>query len=409
MGLTVATYNICEQINQGIFTVSGSGNYQLGQSAGDPCNNCGEYLLISVTQSSSTNYGSISINIPFSSIIYNPQNIWIAIMGEISTTSPPITATFTFTFYNSSGTEIGSYSFSVPVNSGTVNYILASPVPDGTDTMTITASGNAYITTYTTSGTASASTQIWITDVYFYSQPPTYYIEPLYFYNQTLTYSASLNITTSDYLALWVISGSPSNLNSYSACIVASNGTFCANTEFFSGESSISAFQVTGNANNTYQVTWSQELALIFVNSSCGLDNIFLFEVTGYNNILNPSEYTFTIQTPFNGSVSKTYTLLIPVGYFKLLPSYSLSCSTSPCTSGFTTFTITVDIQTSSGVVVASQQVDVLSGQTFTTFNLEDYYGGQTLDVVITLDIDATLSQTVTLTMNFEYEVLAQT
>jgi hypothetical protein len=402
MGLTVASYNVCEQVNIGIFKVSTSGPAVVGQSAGDPCNNCGEYGDVGST----TSTGSMSITIPYSSLIYAPENIWIAVMGEIASFCASSPGTLTFTFYNSSGNEIGSYSFTVSSGSSAqAYYIISSPVPSGTDTITVTTSAEAV----SCGSQTIPYTQIWVTDVYFYSQPPVYYIEPLYFYNQTLTYSISLNITTSDYLALWVMSGGSSSLTSYSACVVTSNGTFCANTQFFSGESSISAFQVTGNANNTYQVTWSQELALIFVNSSCGLDNIFLFEVTGYNNILNPSEYTFTIQTPFNGSVSKTYTLLIPVGYFKLLPSYSLSCSTSPCTSGFTTFTITVDIQTSSGVVVASQQVDVLSGQTFTTFNLEDYYGGQTLDVVITLNIDATLSQTVTLTMNFEYEVLAQT
>jgi hypothetical protein len=396
MGLTVATYNVCQQIILGIFSVSESNAYQIGQSAGDPCNNCGEYMV----STSTSPPGSMSITIPYSSLIYAPENIWIAVMGKVTSLCSSAPATLTFTFYNSSGNEIGSYSFTVFSGS---SYVVSSPVPSGTDTITVTASAEAP----TCPGVQAIN--VWVTDIYFYSQPPVYYIEPLFFYNQTLTYSIPLNITTSDYLALWVISGSPSGLTSYSACIVASSGTFCANTQLFSGESSISAFQVTGNANNTYQVTWSQELALIFVNSSCGLDNIFLFEVTGYNNILNPAEYIFTIQTPFNGSVSKTYTLLIPVGYFKLLPSYSLSCSTSPCTSGFTTFTITVDIQTSSGVVIASQQVDVLSGQTFTTFNLEDYYGGQTLDVVITLNIDATLSQTVTLTMNFEYEVLAQT
>jgi hypothetical protein len=400
MGLTVATYNVCEQVNTGIFSLSETSS---SQSSGDPCGNCGQYITVYES-------GSFTITVPYSSLIYNPENIWIAVMGElynagcINPGSCPVSASIELNLLNSSGDSIGTYTFSgIDASSPntTVYYIVTAPIPNGTDTIQITASIN-------TSSNTNYGT-VWITDIYFYSQPPAYYIEPLYFYNQTLTYSAPVNITTSDYLALWVISGSPSGLTSYSACIVASSGTFCANTPFLSGESSISTFQVTGNANTTYQVTWSQQLALIFVNSSCGLDNIFLFEVTGYNNILNPSEYTFTIQTPFNGSVSKTYTLLIPVGYFKLLPSYSLSCSTSPCTSGFTTFTITVDIQTSSGVVIASQQVDVLSGQTFTTFNLEDYYGGQTLDVVVTLDINATLSQTVTLTMNFEYEVLAQT
>jgi len=402
MGLTVASYNVCEQVNIGIFKVSASGSASLFQDTGDPCNNCGEYAGVGST----TSTGSMTITIPYSSLIYAPENIWIAVMGEIASFCASSPGTLTIAFYNSSGNEIGSYSFTISSGSSAqAYYIVASPVPSGTDTITVTTSAEAV----SCGPQTIPYTDISVTDIYFYSQPPVYYIEPLFFYNQTLTYSIPLNITTSDYLALWVMSGGSSGLTSYSACISASNGTFCANTQFYSGESSVSAFQVTGNANNTYQVTWSQELALIFVNSSCGLDNIFLFEVTGYNNILNPSEYTFTIQTPFNGSASKTYTLLIPVGYFKLLPSYSLSCSTSPCTSGFTTFTITVDIQTSSGVVIASQQVDVLSGQTFTTFNLEDYYGGQTLDVVITLNIDATLSQTVTLTMNFEYEVLAQT
>jgi len=402
MGLTIASYNVCQEINIGIFSVSGGA----GQSSGDPCGNCGEYMQVSGTQASA----SMTITIPYSSLIYNPENVWIAVMGEIQSVScvgsPPCfaSATFEFNFLNASGDSIGTYTFSsiaLPNGSSTAYYIVTAPVPDGTDTIQLTITvGNGLYTN---------ESMGWITDVYFYSQPPVYYIEPLFFYNQSLTYSITLDITTSDYLALWILSGSPSGLTSYSACVSASNGTFCANTQFFSGESSVSAFQVTGTANNTYQVTWSQELALIFVNSSCGLDNIFLFYVTGYNNILNPAEYTFTIQTPFNGSVSKTYTLLIPVGYFKLLPSYSLSCSTTPCTSGFSTFTITIDIQTSSGVTIASQQVDVLSGQTFTTFNLEDYYGGQTLDVVITLDINATLTQTVTLTINFEYEVQAQT
>jgi hypothetical protein len=400
MGLTIASYNVCQQINIGIFSVSGGS----GQSSGDPCGNCGEYLYVYGYSSS----GSMTITIPYSSLIYNPENVWIAVMGAIyiggASGSGSPSGTLEFNFLNASGDSIGSYTFSMSLSSAigvTAYYIATAPVPVGTDTIQLIVSVN--------NGGYLLSTQFWVTDVYFFSQPSTYYIEPLFFYNQSLTYSITLDITTSDYLALWVISGSPSNLQSYSACISASNGTFCANTQYFSGESSVSAFQVTGNANNVYQVTWSQELALIFVNSSCGLDNILLFEVTGYNNILNPSEYTFTIQTPFNGSVSKTYTLLIPVGYFKLLPSYSLSCSTTPCTSGFSTFTITIDIQTSSGVVIASQQVDVLSGQTFTTFNLEDYYGGQTLDVVITLDINATLTQTVTLTINFEYEVQAQT
>jgi len=402
MGLTIASYNVCQQINLGIFTQSGGS----GQSSGDPCGNCGEYVQISGLGGS----GSMTITIPYSSLIYNPENVWIAVMGAIqsgtcsATTGCYVSGSFEFTFLNASGDTIATYTFSpisVSGQSSTAYYIVTAPVPDGTDTIQLTISA--------TTGDNTGDSMGWITDVYFFSQPATYYIEPLFFYNQSLTYSITLDITTSDYLALWVISGSPSDLSSYSACIVASNGTFCANTLFFSGESSVSAFQVTGTANNVYQVTWSQELALVFVNSSCGLDNILVFEVTGYNNILNPAEYTFTIQTPFNGSVSKTYTLLVPVGYFKLLPSYSLSCSTSPCTSGFTTFTITIDIETSSGVVIASQQVDVLSGQTFTTFNLEDYYGGQTLDVVITLDINATLSQTVTLTINFEYEVQAQT
>jgi hypothetical protein len=402
MGLTIASYNVCQQVNIGIFSVSGGS----GQSGGDPCGDCGEYLYVSEAGTS----GSMTITIPFSSLIYNPENVWIAVMGAIqpgqctSSNDCYVSGTFEFNFLNASGNSIGTFTFSPISVSGppsTVYYIVTAPVPNGTDSIQLTIS--------TTTGIYTGESTTWITDVYFYSQPPVYYIEPLFFYNQSLTYSITLNITTSDYLALWAISGGSSGLNSYSACISASNGTFCANTQFFSGESSVSAFQVTGNANTTYQVTWSQELALIFVNSSCGLDNIFLFEVTGYNNILNPSEYTFTIQTPFNGSVSKSYTLLIPVGYFKLLPSYSLSCSSSPCTSGFSTFTITIDIQTSSGATVASQQVDVLSGQTFTTFNLEDYYGGQTLDVVITLDINATLTQTVTLTINFEYEVQAQT
>jgi hypothetical protein len=398
MGLTIASYNVCQEVNIGIFSVSGSS----GQSSGDPCNNCGEYLEV-VGNSASA---SMTITIPYSSLVYNPENVWIAVMGEVqlqvcSTTSNcTVSSTFEFNFLNASGDSIGTYTFSMP-SSYSGYYIVAISVPDGTDTIQL------IITVTNGSGTLQSSG--WITDVYFYSQPPVYYIEPLFFYNQSLTYSVTLDITTNDYLALWVLSGSPSGLTSYSACVSTSNGTFCANTPYFSGESSVSAFQVTGTANNAYQVTWSQELVLIFINSSCGLDNIFLFEVTGYNNILNPSEYTFTIQTPFNGSVSKSYTLLIPAGYFKLLPSYSLSCSTSPCTSGFTTFTITIDIETSSGVIVASQQVDVLSGQTFTTFNLEDYYGGQTLDVVITLDINATLTQTVTLTINFEYEVQAQT
>jgi len=406
MGLTVASYNVCDEVNIGVFTQSGGS----GQSGGDPCGNCGEYVQVSGESAS----GSMTITIPYSSLIYNPENVWIVVMGAIQIVTCSVSGacstsgTFEFNFLNASGDSIGTLTFS-PISTSGQYYIVTAPVPDGTDTIQLTISVSNTLTTYVSSGSVTFVSMGWITDVYFFSQPPAYYIEPLFFYNQSLTYSITLNITTSDYLALWVISGSPSNLQSYSACVSASSGTFCPNTQFFSGESSVSAFQVTGNANNTYQVTWSQELALIFVNSSCGLDNIFLFEVTGYNNILNPSEYTFTIQTPFNGSVSKTYTLLIPVGYFKLLPSYSLSCSTSPCTSGFTTFTITVDIQTSSGVVIASQQVDVLSGQTFTTFNLEDYYGGQTLDVVITLNIDATLSQTVTLTMNFEYEVLAQT
>jgi len=398
MGLTIASYNVCQEVNIGIFTVSESGAYQFGQSGGDPCGNCGQYIY-----SSSGTSASMTINIPFSSLVYSPENVWIAIMGMIESGSSNVTWTIEFQYYNVSGDQIGSYSFSLTngsITSEKVSYIVTAPVPSGTDTITLLASNIGFDDSWE---------YIWVTDVYFYSQPPVYYIEPLFFYNQSLTYSASINITTSDYLAFWVISGSPSDLSSYSACIVASNGTFCANTQYFSGESSVSTFQVTGNANTTYQVTWSQELALIFVNSSCGLDNIFLFEVTGYNNILNPSEYTFTIQTPFNGSVSKSYTLLVPVGYFKILPSYSLSCSTSPCTSGFTTFTITIDIQTSSGVVIASQQVNVLDSQTFVEFNLEDYYGGETLDVVITLDIDATLSQTVTLTMNFEYEVQAQT
>jgi len=399
MGLTIASYNVCEEINVGIFSLSG--NYS-GQSSGDPCGNCGEYLTIG------SGSESFTITVPYSSLVYNPENVWIAVMGalymgECTVSSCQNDATVEFNFLNSNGDSIGTYTFTSTITSeySTTYYIVTAPVLDGTDTIQITF-------TISIGGNVLAGT-VWATDIYFYSQPPIYYIEPLFFYNQSLTYSASINITTSDYLALWVISGSPSDLSSYSACIVASSGTFCANTQFFSGESSVSTFQVTGNANTTYQVTWSQELALIFVNSSCGLDNIFLFEVTGYNNILNPSEYTFTIQTPFNGSVSKTYTLLVPVGYFKLLPSYSLSCSTSPCTSGFTTFTITIDIETSSGVVVASQQVNVLDSQTFVEFNLEDYYGGETLDVVITLDIDATLSQTVTLTMNFEYEVQAQT
>jgi len=398
MGLTVASYNVCQQVNIGIFSVSVSSGGSLGQTSGDPCSNCGEYL-----NTNSSSGASMSITIPYSSLIYNPENIWIAVMGELYSNCSGSGYSIEFQYYNASGEQIGLISFPLSYNVSAytaVYYIVTAPIPSGTDTIVIVAS---------TTPQTNCFPLIGVTDVYFYSQPPVYYIEPLFFYNQSLTYSITLDITTSDYLALWAISGGSSGLTSYSACVSASNGTFCANTMFFSGESSISTFQVTGNANTTYQVTWSQELALIFVNSSCGLDNIFLFEVTGYNNILNPSEYTFTIQTPFNGLVSKSYTLLIPAGYFKFLPSYSLSCSTTPCTSGFSTFTITIDIQTSSGVIIASQQVDVLSGQTFTTFNLEDYYGGQTLDVVITLDINATLTQTVTLTINFEYEVQAQT
>jgi len=43
-------------------------------------------------------------------------------------------------------------------------------------------------------------------------------------------------------------------------------------------------------------------------------------------------------------------------------------------------------------------------GLTIVTYNVCDE-----MDVLITLNIDPTLSQTVTLTMNFEYEVLART
>ncbi len=107
--------------------------------------------------------------------------------------------------------------------------------------------------------------------------------------------------------------------------------------------------------------------------------------------------------------MSKSYTLLVPAGCVKIVPSYSLSCSSSPCTSGFTTFTITINFYTSSGVLVASQQVNVLNGETFVPFDLEDYYGGQTLTVDVDLDVNASLSQNVTLTINFEYEVQAQT
>jgi hypothetical protein len=408
MGLTVASYDVCQQVNAGVFSCSGS----CAEGSGDPCGNCGVGVNLYTSGSQTT-----TITIPYGSLIYNPENMWGTFVFAWGSACTTCSGNITISFLNSSGSTIASYTIPTPQGSTSPSYppyiMLTYSIPSGTENITVELSTTCSSICSTSLPGQIAGYILYMADVIFFSQPVEYYIEPLFFYNQSLSYSITINYSETGYVTAQVASGSTSNLSSYSACVnynnSSSSGSVCATYYFLTQITELTTFVVTGNANNVYQITWSQQVAVPILNSSCQLSQIFLFNITGYNNILNPAEYTFTIQTPFNGSISKSYTLLIPVGYFKLLPSYSLSCSTSPCTSGFTTFTITVDIQTSSGVVIASQQVDVLSGQTFTTFNLEDYYGGQTLDVVITLDINATLSQTVTLTMNFEYEVLAQT
>jgi hypothetical protein len=404
MGLTVASYNVCQQVNIGVFSCSGT----CAEGTGDPCGNCGVGVNLPGAVSQTT-----TITIPYTDLVYNPENVWATFVFAWNSLCDNCSGSITVSFVNSSGSTIASYTSSTPQGSTSSPYppyiMLTYPIPSGTENITVELSADC------TSDCSTVSTgyTLYMADVYFFSQPVEYYIEPLFFYNQSLSYSITVNYSETGYITAQIISGSTSDLSSYSACAnynnSSSSGSVCINYYYLTSITEFTTFVVTGNANTDYQITWSQEIAVPILNSSCQLSQIFLFEVTGYNNILNPSEYTFTIQTPFNGSVSKSYTLLVPVGYFKILPSYSLSCSTSPCTSGFTTFTITIDIETSSGVVIASQQVNVLDSQTFVEFNLEDYYGGETLDVVITLDIDATLSQTVTLTMNFEYEVQAQT
>ena len=179
MGLTIASYNVCQEVNIGIFTVSESGAYQFGQSGGDPCGNCGQYIYNCAGSSSSAS-SSMTIDIPFSSLVYSPENVWIAIMGAIETSNTSSTYSIEFQFFNASGDQIGSTSFSVSNNeTGTVQYyIITAPVPSGTDTITILVN---------TSTPSDYCSQIWVTDVYFYSQPPIYYIEPLFFYNQSLT------------------------------------------------------------------------------------------------------------------------------------------------------------------------------------------------------------------------------
>ena len=394
MGLLLANYNLCQQVALGIFSVSGA----TGTASSDACGDCGYYLQVNALNSGVGGSGTMTVKIPYSSLIYNGIDVWIAVTGYAVQNTPYGSVSVQFVFYNESGSEIGSSpSTGMPNNS---YFFYAYPVPSGTSTIDVLLNVSAQSYSEETG---------YIAQIQFYSTPPQYYIEPLYFYNQSITYNIPLNITTSDYFAYYAVAGGPSNLNSYSTCVVASNGTFCANFYYQHGESSISQVTFTGNANSTYQVTWTQQTVLLLFNSSCALDNILVFNVTGYNNILNPVEYTFTIQTPINQVISKSYTLLVPAGYVNILPSYSLSCSTSPCTSGFTTFTITINFYTSSGVLVASQQVNVLSGETFVPFNLENYYGGQTLTVDVNLDVNASLSQNVTLTINFEYEVQAQT
>ncbi len=407
MGLLLANYNTCQEVPLGIFTASGA----TGTGPSDACGNCG-YQISVTSPSNGSASGSMTITIPYSSLIYNGQDVWVAITSAIHNGGcGGAYMNLYLAFYNASGQQIStSPTFSFAPSAGTTVYFFyAMPIPNGTSTIDIVTEVNVSYGVGALNQTCSTTGSVGIAQVQFYSTPPQYYIEPLYFYNQSITYTIPLNITTSDYFAYYTVSGGPSNLNSYSTCVVASNGTFCANVYYESGESSISEVYFTGNANSTYQVTWSELDALILFNSSCALDNILAFNVVGYNNILNPAEYSFTIQTPINGTISKSYTLLVPAGYFKIVPSYSLSCSSSPCTSGFTTFTITIDFYTSSGVLVASQQVNVLNGETFVPFDLEDYYGGQTLTVEVNLDVNASLSQNVTLTMNFEYEVQAQT
>jgi len=404
MGLTIASYNVCQQVNTGIFSCSGS----CAEGTGDPCGNCGVGVNLIGTGSPSA-----TVTIPFSALIYNPENVWVVFVFAWSSICSNCSGSITVSFLDSSGNTIASYTFPTPQGSTSSPYppyiMLAYPIPSGTENIEVELSADCS----SECSTVSTGYTLYMADVIFFSQPTEYYIEPLFFYNQSLSYSITIDYSETGYITVQTISGSASGLSSYSACAnynnSSSSGSVCANYNYLTSITEFTTFVITGTANNSYQVTWSQQVAVIILSSSCQSTQIFVFDITGYNNILNPSEYTFTIQTPFNGSVSKSYTLLVPVGYFKLLPSYSLSCSTSPCTSGFSTFTITIDIQTSSGVTVASQQVNVLENQTFTTFNLEDYYGGQTLNVVITLDINATLTQTVTLTMNFEYEVQAQT
>ncbi|HLX53022.1 MAG TPA: hypothetical protein VKR58_03730, partial [Aquella sp.] len=110
MGLTVASYNVCQQVNIGIFSVSGGS----GQSSGDPCGNCGEYVQVSRNGASA----SMTITIPYSSLIYNPENVWVAVMGAIQpgecATSAQCYAyaTFEFNFLNASGNSIGTFTFS---------------------------------------------------------------------------------------------------------------------------------------------------------------------------------------------------------------------------------------------------------------------------------------------------------
>ncbi len=390
MGVQIASYNACNLYNIGLISASVGSNNTLSQGSGDVCGDCG--LISNATVSSSVvyNYAQLTITIPFSQLIYNPQNVWITITGEL-TASCSISATVTFTFQNSSGSTLATNTATIP---STGNFAISEPVPDGTATITITAETTE----------VDCNSTISIANILFFSQPVEYYMNGLFFYNQQISYTITFNLTESGYISVYPSAGGVQNAISSSLYVTTSAGNISVGTALVTSVTSLSEFVATVTANNTYQSTWSIQIPITYLTSSCQLYQILVVNLTGYNNILNPSLQQFTIQTPFNGTITKSYTLLVPAGYFKILPSYALSCSVTPCTTGFTTFTITIDIETSSGVIIQSQQINVLDNEQFVTFNLEDYYAGQTLTVVITLDINASLSQNVSLAINFEYE-----
>ena len=149
MGLTIASYNVCQAINQGTFKVSVSGSASLGQSAGDPCNNCGEYLYSNPISTSSV---SMSITIPFSSLIYNTQNLWMVVMGKYVTNMGSYDISVEFAFYDVSGNQIGSEVVPLTQNVGATScgttayyaniycYMVTSPVPNNTNSIVLSVS-----------------------------------------------------------------------------------------------------------------------------------------------------------------------------------------------------------------------------------------------------------------------------